>query len=121
MSEIAETELNDQQREFLINDMKRYAENMALPDSDRIAYLQEMHQKFKNDPVLAEWTEKAFNWALQKPASKMASSTKLNHYVKNLKPSMKASTLIVPKYESQFTEREKDFSDEKLYGTHRWK
>ena len=61
MSEIAETELNDQQREFLINDMKRYAENMALPDSDRIAYLQEMHQKFKNDPVLAEWTEKAFN------------------------------------------------------------
>ena len=104
-----------------MQDAKKYAENMAIPDKERYWKLDGQMAKFReqNDREMYDYLGKLQNWVQQHPSSDIFNGRQ--HFVKNLKPTMTPSSFRIGKIDNQFYERDSDFSDEKLYGSHRWK
>ena len=108
-----------QQIQLVCDGIKKYIENMAIPDTAKQDYLTGVFYKYKDNPIIYNYILQARNWLENNPSSKF-NINRVNHFVKNLKPTMKASTYEVPKYESQFSKRDKVFSGDS-YTTHKWK
>ena len=109
----------EQEMQLVCDGIKKYIENLAIPDTAKQQYLTDMFYKYIDNQIITDYISQGRKWLESNPSSKFTIN-RLNHFVKNLKPTMKASTYEVPKYESQFSKRDENFSMPE-YVPHRWK